>query len=560
MAAIGRGDLDVGRLVLLLGCLVIWCAVAHAVTPDSMDYATLPFAGVRDSPQCNLRVVGNRADFGDGVTNPAQTCPDSFAWSMFAQIVSQHFWESWSTDRQTWPSDPWPRCRPDETPGQCCASVELSLNAAPEHCPVFPGGTPGVPSHQVQPPATAHQLTLSQATGRTNAAWKDVPDILKAPVIGALQDELIFRNQPFIDYVFDNELYFVEGLSRVFANAVKSGAAYAPRWPAPPNPAQAHPSAPALVAISFPIKAVMVKVNWLAADLAAKVGIDPDDKAHPFITMDLVPRGTLDNPTPAKQRYLLLSLHISSKDVPNWTWATFEHVSNQGRCDFLGCNDSFGYLAQGRAASGTLLPPARNYVPPHHWHGVDKVDVDAFGLAARYDDSGEMSQRLRDLFAASGIGDGGASISGRPTQQDAAWLSYRLKGTQVDFVSPTGMPTLLGNSVTEAGFVNSASCMTCHSRAAVTDEGLPAFAIFNNRLSDAGLAESVNGPPLQGWFSADAFFGHAGQRESPRLLALQTDFVWGFRFACPTRTIAYGPAWCKNVLHGYSQPVPARTP
>lgn len=151
MAAIGRGDLDVGRLVLLLGCLVIWCAVARAVTPDSMDYATLPFAGVRDSPQCNLRVVGNRADFGDGVTNPAQTCPDSFAWSMFAQIVSQHFWEGWSTDRQTWPSDPWPRCRPDETPGQCCASVELSRNAAPEHCPVFPGGTPGVPSHQVQP-------------------------------------------------------------------------------------------------------------------------------------------------------------------------------------------------------------------------------------------------------------------------------------------------------------------------------------------------------------------------------------------------------------------------
>jgi hypothetical protein len=36
--------------------------------------------------------------------------------------------------------------------------------------------------------------------------------------------------------------------------------------------------------------------------------------------------------------------HISSKDIPNWIWATFEHVGNPGRCDYTGCNDSYGEL------------------------------------------------------------------------------------------------------------------------------------------------------------------------------------------------------------------------
>lgn len=549
--------------------LLVFCAVwlglalppSHAASgPDPMDHATLPFGEVRDSPQCHLRVTDGRADFGADVTNPAQTCPDSFAWWMFAKVVAQHFWEDWSTDRQTWPSDPWPRCRAGEAPGQCCAAVEVSNAASPEHCPVFPGPTEGVPDNQVRMPVTAHQISLAEASGRANPSWPDVPDILKAPVIGALQDELIYRNRPMTDYVFDNELYFTEGLTRVFAASVQARASYAPRWPTPPDPAAAHPAPPPLVAINFPIQAMMVKVNWLAADLAAQLGIDPDDAAHPFISMDLIPRATATDPKPAKRRYLLLSLHISSKDVPNWTWATFEHVANQGRCDFIGCNDSFGYQAQALPVAGSLAPPARNYVPPQHRHGVNGADVDAFALAQRYDDAGQMSQGLQALFAVSAIAGGGANTSGRPGQQDAAWRSYRLKGTQVDFVTATGIPTIVGNSVTEAGFVNSASCMTCHARAAVTSDGVPAFAIFTTRLSDAGLAESVSGAPNPAWFSVDAFFGHAGQRESPRLLAVQTDFVWGFRFACPTRPAALGPAWCRNVANGYSQPVPVRGP
>jgi hypothetical protein len=42
------------------------------------------------------------------------------------------------------------------------------------------------------------------------------------------------------------------------------------------------------------------------------------------------------------------------------------------------------------------------------------------------------------------------------------------------------------------------------------------------------------------------------------LRAIQADFVWGFRFACPRTERQYGPAWCAHVAHGYSEPVPTR--
>jgi hypothetical protein len=37
------------------------------------------------------------------------------------------------------------------------------------------------------------------------------------------------------------------------------------------------------------------------------------------------------------KQYALVSMHVISKMVPNWTWATFEHKDNPGRCDVIGC-------------------------------------------------------------------------------------------------------------------------------------------------------------------------------------------------------------------------------
>lgn len=529
--------------------------------PDPIDFAMSFQSHVRDAPECHLTLSNGRFDFGASVTNPAVTCPDAFAWMLFTKIVQAGFWENWSTDRQTWPSDPWPRCAPGVDPKRCCTAVEISNNAAPEHCPVFPGPTPGVPLDQLQTPSTAHQMTMAAATGRHGTTWKDVPPIFRDAVIGAIQEELIFRNEPMVDYIYDNELYYTEGLARVFDTAKRTLEAYAPYQAEPIDPSVSHPVALPIAIISFPIEARMVKTDWLPVSEAPKYGIDPYDKANPYIIMNLMPK---DGPASGKpQPYILLSFHISTKDLPNWFWSTFEHVDNQGRCDWIGCNDSFGYVVTQKIAIDAskakgLAPVATTYVPPHTTGSVDSSDATGFDLAKRYTGVDRISDALASILNQAGIGTGsGINESGRPTRQDAAWRSYRLKGTQVDWVTSEGRPTLLGNSVTEAGFVNSASCITCHAQAAVNGKGLMIHAIFEDTLSDAGIPKSANGVVNQNLFHTNAFWGVGGQFESERLLGVQTDFVWGFRMACPMAPMPYGPKWCTNVTGpGYSSPVP----
>jgi hypothetical protein len=93
------------------------------------------------------------------------------------------------------------------------------------------------------------------------------------------------------------------------------------------------------------------------------------------------------------------------------------------------------------------------------------------------------------------------------------WESYCLKGSQVDFVTTRGISTLLGNSVTEDGFVSSSSCLTCHSRASVTLTGEDA--------QEAGFVGNArpNGAPNPAWF-----WNNPGKPDQS-LKASQTDFV-----------------------------------
>jgi len=309
--------------------------------PDSIDYAMHYLADVRDAAECNVTVRDGRIDFGDVVTNPAMTCPDAFAWSLFVRAVSEGFWENWSTDRQIWPNDPWPRCGPDAITENCCQELGSSHDGSPEHCPVFPGDTEGLPSHQLQASSKAHSVTLANATSTDDATWDDVPDALRAAVIGDIQDELIYRNEVMAQYLFDNELYFTDGLAAVFERNARAVEAYAPYQSELIDPAASHAAPPPITSIVFPISSVMVKINWIAVSEAPTYGIDPNDTQNPFITMNLVPQSgdEEDEPVP----YIAVSFHISSKDTPNWFWTTFEHVANQGRCDWIGCNDSFGF-------------------------------------------------------------------------------------------------------------------------------------------------------------------------------------------------------------------------
>jgi hypothetical protein len=104
------------------------------------------------------------------------------------------------------------------------------------------------------------------------------------------------------------------------------------------------------------------------------------------------------------------------------------------------------------------------------------------------------------------------------------WLNYRLKGSQVDFARSTGIPTLLGNSVTEGGFVPTASCITCHGRAAVNSQGQNVFGGgFKPSLPGDG-PQSYNGYPDPNWF------WQFSESTSPTLKNLQVDFVWAIPF------------------------------
>jgi len=169
----------------------------------------------------------------------------------------------------------------------------------------------------------------------------------------------------------------------------------------------------------------------------------------------------------------LVALHIITKQVPNWTWATFEHWKNPGRCDDTGCRDAFG------AAEPVVA-------------------------AQRKPDLGypqcRPSEALRRMFAAAGIAD--------------VWLNYCLKGTQSDFVTSTGAPTLLGNSVAEtinAGVPHGrSSCITCHAEAAFDRRGRMA------------RAEPKVGAPRPSWFIS------TGSAAAPQFR--QADFVWAIPF------------------------------
>ena len=50
-----------------------------------------------------------------------------------------------------------------------------------------------------------------------------------------------------------------------------------------------------------------------------------------------------------------VAMHVICKAVPNWTWATFEHKFNPGRCDIIGCRDCI----RGADQPGSCLEPDR---------------------------------------------------------------------------------------------------------------------------------------------------------------------------------------------------------
>jgi hypothetical protein len=246
-------------------------AVARYI-PDQIDYSMFHESAVFDTPECDAHVEDGEVVFGPTVSNPAMSCPNAFAWKRFVETIRDGWWENWSTDRQTWPSDPWPRCTPGET-ANCCQAVEASNETWPAHCPVYPGDAPGQPDRRVRPPSKAHQIPLSaigDANGDGTVDWADVPDGFRSVVMAQEQYEIVYRNQPTVNYTFARDLYHTDGLADLYDNFVNAQRAYAPR-----RASKTSKSPPGLTEVVFPINSVIVKASWLEADKAPEYGIDP---------------------------------------------------------------------------------------------------------------------------------------------------------------------------------------------------------------------------------------------------------------------------------------------
>jgi hypothetical protein len=149
--------------------------------------------------------------------------------------------------------------------------------------------------------------------------------------------------------------------------------------------------------VNFPPESIAVKAVWRKLD-------SEEDRRKFHVTR--LPDGT---------DRALIGFHLTSKVLPKWLWATWEHVEVEHR----GRKDKFGFP----------------------------------------DDAGPPSEELRRLFRLAGLG--------------PEWSNYRLVGSQTDFTDTVGTPTVLGNAVIEKNILPISSCVTCHSLSAKDPYGVP---------------------------------------------------------------------------------------
>jgi len=216
--------------------------------------------------------------------------------------------------------------------------------------------------------------------------------------------------------------------------------------------------------VAFPSGAIEVKASW-----------------RPIVSADAARYHTLrvrlaDGRT---RLYGLTALNIAAKELPQWFWASFEHVDNAVR----------------PGGDGWRLPSR-----------------DRFACAGKTPDCDRAPE--------------GVGLEG------GAWRNYRLRGTLTRYVDESGIPERLGNSELEAGFQDSASCMTCHARAA-----LAVVAGAPKRLEVFSPGATAGLPPRRGYVGTpDAGWFRAKDPNSGADIDFQPlDFVWSLAQAKPRR-------------------------
>ncbi|WP_152428502.1 hypothetical protein [Methyloferula stellata] len=250
------------------------------------------------------------------------------------------------------------------------------------------------------------------------------------------------RNRPQFDYIVNNHLNNQAGLAAAFANAFK---------------------------VEMPLEAIAVKGDWVPVRMLLKWIPQLGDVGK---IEKLYYTTTITNDFDVVE-YALVALHVSSRQNANWVWGTYEHQLNPGRCDDIGCFDSFG------AAIPAVLP--------------NKSTVNTqYGPCPK-------TEPLKAMMAKANL--------------SSVWDNYCLKTTEVDYTAADGTPYALGNSVIERivgnGTVAASSCISCHAYASFGANGRPTAS------ATAMLPYNPTGNPIPGVLAG----------------SLQFDFMWGVLLA-----------------------------
>jgi len=358
-----------------------------------------------------------------GIVNGTKANSDAFVWKLFTQFVAPAtnaapkpvVFETWASDADVFNPNPvWPG---PTAPRKFQVSALL---AAKE-----PGAVKSPHLAAVSAPCATPG---NAAVGAFPTSGTPTPCIA----------EETKRNKPQFDYIVANGLNTQAGLAAAYAKSF---------------------------VVVMPTDSISVKVDWVPL---------------PTLLQWIPNLGSIDNirkvyytTTSEGVEYAAVSMHVSSRQNPNWVWGTFEHQFNPGRCDNLGCFDTFG------ATKAAVYP--------------NKATVNTqYGACTK-------TKALQAMMKAANL--------------SPVWQYYCMKSTQVDYVAADKTPYALGNSVIERivgnGTVSASSCIGCHVYASFGSNGAP------TKAATAMLPYNPTGNPIMGVLSG----------------SLQYDFMWGVLLA-----------------------------
>ena len=357
----------------------------------------------------------------------AKTKPDEYAWQLFAAL-------NWPANAATKSADASKKFGDDGT--VVWETWRLGYKEVYHQDGRDPGPWLGGAGPVARRAIELAEIPLQLSIARDDDGNDDIQLQVDENNLGGNETRL---NEPTYWFIRKHELYNIDGQEKLFTSGVTQ--------------------------IDFPQGAKEIKAQWRRLD-------------HPDCPLDATKyhTATVDN-NGSQEVWGLTSLHITTKDLPDWFWATFEHVDNPKLC-------------------GVLSPPG---IPNLDWQ---TKSADSYSCPSNELDCNKAPDA--------------AWIKG------TKWEHYRLRGTQIDFVDANGEPTILANSQPEAPFQETSSCITCHARATIGQKlNLPLDRA--NRLSVfRPNGEGHVGAADPAWF----------QNADGSLRYTKLDFVWSFFRAC----------------------------